>query len=910
MSGKIGWAFNSDNGDFQIDNPHLNSYLYFPLANEAGMMSSITPTLNGDIKTGQNTFFMEPVSSEDLHNSRSSRNFWLYIEGYGAWSCTGISARQTAAQFTAQSDETVRLNAGFLWHRLSRENKKLGISAEITSFCPMTGDRVELTQITIKNSGSKPVQITPTAVFPVYGRSADNVRDHRNVTSLLHRIRTAEYGIEVKPTFSFDERGHKINKMIYAVAGADGNGNPPEGFFPIVEDFIGEGGSYDWPEAVAANKKPQSRAGEEIDGYEAVGGLRFKDVTLSPGGSVSYIIAASISEESRVSEEIAKKYCSSAAFDKYLAESKSAWQEELSTIGWKSGDSRFDMWMKWVSIQPILRRIFGCSFLPHHDYGRGGRGWRDLWQDCLALLIMEPNDVKNQLLNNYGGVRIDGSNATIIGSKPGEFIADRNNIARSWMDHGSWPFLTTLLYINQSGDLDFLLKPQVYFKDKLVRRSKAVDEKWTPEYGSKLKQSDGKLYEGSILEHIIIQNAVQFYNVGKHNNIRLEDADWNDALDMAYENGESVAFSSFYSSNLQQIAGLLKALQSKKGLEEIEILEEMGMLLGLDSGKVNYDSVDEKVKLLNRYFDACIHNVSGHKVKVSIDMLVKDLEDKAGWIVSHIRKNEWIKNKDGHEWFNGYYDNSGKRVEGDFPGGVRMTLTGQVFPIMGNVASPDQIKKVTQAVNEYLKDPKIGGYRLNTNFHEVKLDLGRAFGFAFGTKENGAMFSHMAVMYANALYKRGFVAEGYDVLDSIYQLSSDFEKARIYPGIPEYFNERRRGMYHYLTGSASWLLLTVLAEVYGVKGKLGDLSFEPKLLNKQFNEEKMTSVHTLFAERSLDITYHNPRNLEFGGYTVQSIRIDNKEAEFSKEGSIAILDRGLISGLDKNQNHQVEVLLG
>ena len=38
------------------------------------------------------------------------------------------------------------------------------------------------------------------------------------------------------------------------------------------------------------------------------------------------------------------------------------------------------------------------------------------------------------------------------------------------------------------------------------------------------------------------------------------------------------------------------------------------------------------------------------------------------------------------------------------------------------------------------------------------------FGFAYGEKENGAVFSHMAVMYANALYKQGFIKEGYKVL--------------------------------------------------------------------------------------------------------------------------------------------------
>ena len=51
-------------GTFTLDDPDLTSYMYFPLANEAGMMSAITPDLGGDIKLDQNTFLLEPVSSE------------------------------------------------------------------------------------------------------------------------------------------------------------------------------------------------------------------------------------------------------------------------------------------------------------------------------------------------------------------------------------------------------------------------------------------------------------------------------------------------------------------------------------------------------------------------------------------------------------------------------------------------------------------------------------------------------------------------------------------------------------------------------------------------------------------------------------------------------------------------------
>ena len=138
------------------------------------------------------------------------------------------------------------------------------------------------------------------------------------------------------------------------------------------------------------------------------------------------------------------------------------WQQKVN-VRYHTGNPDFDFWMRWISFQPFLRRIYGCSFLPHHDYGRGGRGWRDLWQDCLSLLLMDPSDVRQMIVGNYNGVRIDGTNATIIGHKQGEFVSDRNGINRVWMDHGVWPFMTTKLYIDQTGDIQVLMEKYIIF---------------------------------------------------------------------------------------------------------------------------------------------------------------------------------------------------------------------------------------------------------------------------------------------------------------------------------------------------------------------------------------------------------------------------------------------------------------
>lgn len=904
-----GWQFTSAQGEFRLVDAESTSNLYFPLTNEGGMMSSITPLLKGDIKTNQNTFLMTPVSSEDLHNSKSGRNFWLFIEGYGPWSLMGSSPNQISKRFKDESEETVIVEAGFLWHRVIRENSEIGIKAEITSFVPQGLDKVELMKVTVTNVGDKSIVCTPTAAMPIFGRSADNIRDHRHVTSLLHRTYTGDNGVMVKPTLSFDERGHKINNIMYSVQGVEDNGNAPIGFFPEVEGYIGEGGNLEWPEVIVQNSENYYKANKIIEGYEAIGGLRFENIKLQKGESKTYIISMTISEDESEALNYIKKYCNLLAFDLAFDKNKKHWQEKINKLSFKSGDKIFDNWMKWVALQPILRRIYGCSFLPHHDYGRGGRGWRDLWQDCLALLIMEPERVRSVLLNNYAGVRIDGSNATIIGAKPGEFIADRNNIARIWMDHGAWPFLTTKLYIDQSGDIEFLLQKQVYFKDKQIKRCTDIDEYWNDEYGNNLKNIKGDIYKGTILEHILIQNLTPFFNVGMHNNIKLEGADWNDGLDMAPDKGESVAFTAFYGSNLIEISNVLEVLKNKASVNYIEIASEMVELFDSLGEEIDYAQVSQKHEVLNKYYNKCTNNISGEKTKINIDNIISDLRKKGNWIINHVRNNEWIKNKEGNSWFNGYYDNEGIRVEGDNDLGVRMILTGQVFTIMGNVATDAQIDKIIEASNRYLRDEKVGGYRLNTNFNEVKLNMGRLFGYAYGHKENGAMFSHMAIMYGNALYKRGYVKSGFQVINSIYKHCVDFNKSRIYPGVPEYINQKGRGMYNYLTGSASWLLLTMLNEVYGVKGCMGDLVIQPKILSEQFDKSGEVAVSTIFAGRTLNICYININNIEFGEYRIGRVELNGKKIEYVNKQNKVTINRTLIEALKNNKTHKLTVEL-
>lgn len=830
-------------GDFCLRNAQKYPGIYFPLANKGGMISSVTPMLAGDCKTGQNTYLLAPASSETLHESRASRNFWVKFKDGSPWSVAGQSAPQQAARFAPDGEESI-LTGGLLWQQVERTHRETGLTARTLSFVPAGEAKVEIMQVSLTNTGAEPLTLTPIAAIPMYGRSADNIRDHRHVTSLLHRVTLVPHGVDLRPTLTFDERGHKLGEVTYRVWGGDENGNPPTGFVPLVRDFVGQG-SYDWLEGVCCpDSVKKMHAGQSAQGGEVVAALYFPEVTIEPGKELRYQIILAIDDDPA-------PYLTPAAVEAALAETKAYWQQ-VSAMAVSTGNPAFDPWMKWVGIQPTLRRICGCSFLPHHDYGRGGRGWRDLWQDSLALLLTEPGKTRSDLLSYFAGVRTDGTNATIIGARPGEFKADRNNIPRVWMDHGFWPLLTVELYLNETGDDLFLLEEQPYFRDTLAHRGE----------GKPLPQP-GSPKSGTVWEHLLIQAVTAFFDVGEHGHMRLRGADWNDGLDMASQRGESVAFTAAYAGNFDTLADRAERL-IEKGVTEVSLSKPLAALLEAPWG--NYP---EMVDSLMAY---CLE-MEGETAQASVPMaaLADRLCAMADYMKAHIRQTEWVGDGADLHWFNSYYDNSGRQVEGVQGDVVRMMLTGQVFTLLSGTATQEQAEQIIRAADWYLCDPSCGGYRLNTDFREVKLDMGRMFGFSYGSKENGAVFCHMAVMYAYALYSRGFAEAGWKVLEYLFAQCTAFSQSKILPGVPEYFDERGQGMYPYLTGTGSWLLLTLQTQVFGVRGCNGDLLLEPKLLPDHFDENGEARITCFCAGHDLAVCYHNPLELEYGSYEIGTV---------------------------------------
>ncbi|MFH0858761.1 MAG: cellobiose phosphorylase [Candidatus Omnitrophota bacterium] len=813
------YEFIDDQGTFRVKSPHRYN-LYFPLTNKYGsLFCSISPNLSGDIKKDNEHFLTPPASIEDLRSSLLCRRDFF------------IKTNNEIIRLSSSYDDI--LEVGFLYQKVIKKTKTLKI--EVLNFVPYNL-AAEVMRVRIKNNTHKPLKIIPTSFIPIYARSEKNLRDHRHVSSLLNRIHLDKYGILVKPSMVFDEKGHTLNKTQYFVLGFESDKIAPIGQYPSLDYFYGEGDLCS-PQAITKDLPPLNKKLPCLDGKESCAALRFKEAVLKPGQEKEYFFVMGLSDDPKEPKKIFSRLDSPKKINDIFLKTSKYWLGVLSALEFDFKDKNFNGWLLWVKLQPALRKLFGCSFLPHFDYGKGGRGWRDLWQDALGLLLLDNARVREFLLNNFKGIRVDGSNATII-TKEGSFISDRNRINRVWMDHGVWPYLTLRLYLNKTGDLDIFLKEATYFSDHQFSRAKEIIP--GPTQKDYLLRSPGKgIYQGSILEHILVQHLVQFFNVGSHNIIRLENADWNDGLDMAAENGESVAFSFMYAHNLKDICIFLEAL--KKKTNSVWLFEELILLLDRIGRPINYNNYKEKQTRLGEYFSR-VKNMGGKKTRVNIDSLISDLKNKSAHLSSWLSKKEWL----ALGFFNGYYDNSAERSEGRIKGGVRMMLTSQVLALMSRVASKEQAKKVWKAIKKHLMDKKLGGFRLNTDFGQVYMDLGRAFGFVYGDKENGAFFNHMVVMLSNALYKQGLVEEGFEAINSIYNMAIR-DEARIGPVIPEYFNGQGRGLYSYLTGSASWYIYTLLEEVLGVRFILGDLCIDPKLIPANFFKQSI----------DLKLNFHN-----------------------------------------------------
>lgn len=306
---------------------HNDGY-YFPLFNERGLKSSITPFFRGDLKTDHDHYALKPVTEVDLFDGYG-RNVIFEVDGV-PYFLNGQTKRQ-------QDDELI-YETRLLDQRVIRKNGHFTI--DTTSFVPRDAN-VEVHRITFENNQKESLRLRVTTAIPLYARSADQLRDHRHVTSLLQRIEVVHEGILVQPTLSFNERGHEPNDTIYSVF-AKSEAMTANRYIPVRDDFI-SGGSLINPKGLDHVMRDT-----HIAGYEAMGAIGFETVTIDPDEKIDLFISIGIHEKRERALDEGTRYLKAQAFEKARTDVQKHFECDHSKLSFNISDQETGDQLDWV----------------------------------------------------------------------------------------------------------------------------------------------------------------------------------------------------------------------------------------------------------------------------------------------------------------------------------------------------------------------------------------------------------------------------------------------------------------------------------------------------------------------------------------------------------------------------------
>ena len=72
-------------------------------------------------------------------------------------------------------------------------------------------------------------------------------------------------------------------------------------------------------------------------------------------------------------------------------------------------------------------------------------------------------------------------------------------------------------------------------------------------------------------------------------------------------------------------------------------------------------------------------------------------------------------------------------------------------------------------------------------------------------------------------------------------------------------------------------MMTVITQVFGVRGERGDLVISPKLVREQFGEGGIAAITLSFAGKEICLTFANPAGKDYGQYRVEKVCLTTAE---------------------------------
>jgi len=854
------WHFN-DKGDAVFDEAHELPLPYVHmLATSSNYFSMSDQFLRGFSGFDYTRMFGE-FDGQNFPKDQG-RAIWVRLANNALW-CANYAPQRTI------EPTSFKTTFGMGSVTLENDTRSIGLKAKLTLFVPLE-KKVELLLGEITNTSEQEQTIDVIPTIPIFGGSRAYVEYHRDVVRLYNKCQhdRSRSAILLRPGLEWVEGATNPSDITYFMKALTSAGNSGDLFYSDRESFLGPHAQWREPLSLSAKLPPRY----PVLGKEAVGAIQFSKIKLKPNDTFKFVVVTGIG----FNQEEADKEIATTTFEQALKakeELDQFWIKQTKAKQIHSENPHFDIsWNKWWFYQLCMRYWFGNTAHPQFDYGTDFSGWREIWQDMIGVILMDPESTKSHLLQTLEGIRPDGTNATRFLARTKKFGSDQIN--GLWCDHPYWTTQTVCIYANQSGNLDIFLKDGIkYFKDQYISRGDDLDEAWPKGTIGSHQNQNKKPVTGSVIEHLLAQVLPMFYDAGKNGLLAIKRADWNDAVDQT--KGESVTFSFALVQDLKDLIQILHELKNRLGVDSFQLFEEINLLL-----EKNPKESVKRQAILNLYLTKVNLPLSGKKKSISSEALINDLEEKAQIMTDLINEKAW-----NGEYYIGYFDQKGKPVDTRFskePNDFMMYLMPQSFSIFSGVAKGERLEKLIQSVNHYLYNKKTGGYKLNyPAYNKFDKKIGRITGFAPGTKENNAIFNHANLFWMFAMLRLNRGEDATKAWNGVNPLNHEQTEALIPPFLPEYWisednpNLAGKGEYPILTGTAVWTRNLFEQWVLGIRGELDGLRISPCL--PATDDWKNCGIDLDFRGARYEIRISNPKCLSNG--KVRSLVIDGNRVE-------------------------------
>ncbi|MGL4772349.1 MAG: GH36-type glycosyl hydrolase domain-containing protein, partial [Clostridium sp.] len=364
-------------------------------------------------------------------------------------------------------------------------------------------------------------------------------------------------------------------------------GGDERNFLGDRKEFLGRGGDLSLPQALEY-RRLSNLSGAIYDPALICQSI----ITLKCGEERElYILLGVEKSEEDISERILQNSTKEQISEKFN-KTKEYWRDFLGNIQVKTKDDSFNLLVNgWLLYQNLSCRYWSRTAF----YQSGGAyGFRDQLQDSMALGVINPEIMREQILRSASRQYVEGDVQhwwhPVINS----------GIRTRFSDDLLWLPYVTAEYINSTGDYDILKSKVSYLEDEPLRDGE--DERYT------IVNNSSK--EGTIYEHCIkaIERGLRF---GEHNIPLMGSGDWNDGMSTVGNEGkgESVWLGWFLYSILNSFKDICTFMKdenmNKHFVERMEFIRENLEKNAWDGGWYRRAYFDDGTPLGSRENDEC-----------------------------------------------------------------------------------------------------------------------------------------------------------------------------------------------------------------------------------------------------------------------------------------------------------------